>query len=72
MTETSTVVCMQPREVHQHIDGSAGRLISGTSIKVVGQDGKELGYDEPGELHVKGPQTYVTCLGCKHCSLTIK
>ncbi|PVF97766.1 acetyl-CoA synthetase-like protein [Serendipita vermifera] len=57
MTETSTVVCMQPLEVHQHIDGSAGRLISGTTIKVVDQDGKELGYDQPGELHVKGPQT---------------
>lgn len=57
MTETSTVVCMQPLLVHHHIDGSAGRLISGTTVRVVGEDGKPKTYDEPGELHVKGPQT---------------
>ncbi|KAG8784124.1 hypothetical protein FRC16_002239, partial [Serendipita sp. 398] len=57
MTETSTIVCMQPLQVHHHIDGSAGRFISGTHARVVGLDGRLVGFDEPGELHVKGPQT---------------
>ena len=62
MTETSTVVCMQPWDVQQVVDGSAGRLISGTKIRVIGADGKPVSYDEPGELHVLGPQTYVMLL----------
>ncbi len=36
--------------------GSAGRLISNTEAKVVAPDGKELGYDELGELWLRGPQ----------------
>ncbi|KAG8834677.1 hypothetical protein FRC17_007762 [Serendipita sp. 399] len=57
MTETSTIACMQPLQIHHHIDGSAGRLISGTIARVIGSDGRPVGFDEPGELHVKGPQT---------------
>lgn len=56
MTETSTIVCMQPLEVHHHVDGSAGRLISGTTVRVIGVDGTPQTYDQPGELVVRGPQ----------------
>lgn len=68
MTETSTVVCMQPLEVQQVTDGSAGRLFSGTKIRVIGSDGKPVSYDQPGELHVLGPQTYVLFFPCSESS----
>jgi 4-coumarate--CoA ligase len=59
MTETSVIVCMPPLDTQQVIDGSTGQVVPGTKIKIVGADGKLVGYDQPGELHVIGPQTYV-------------
>ncbi|CAE6481130.1 unnamed protein product [Rhizoctonia solani] len=58
MTETATTVLMAPLE-HMGtggVPGSAGRLIPNTVAKVVKSDGTLAGYDEPGELVVKGPQ----------------
>jgi len=56
MTETCTTVTMHPP--HQKVGtlGSAGQLIAGTIAKVVKEDGTLAGYNEEGELHVKGPQ----------------
>lgn len=64
MTETSTIVCIQAPDAEQVTDGNAGRLISGTKVRVIGADGKPVGYDQPGELHVYGPQTYVHPCRC--------
>lgn len=61
MTETSVIVCMPPLQTQQVIDGSTGQLLPGTKIKIIGADGNPVGYDQPGELHVIGPQTYVAC-----------
>lgn len=55
MTESASVTTMfPPGEVAAF--GSAGRLISDTEAKVVNPEGKELGYDELGELWLRGPQ----------------
>ncbi len=55
MTETCSVTTMfsvgEPP-----VMGSAGRLISNTEAKVVNSEGKEVGYDERGELWLRGPQ----------------
>lgn len=56
MTETCTSITMVP--VSQRIGtlGSAGQLMPGTVARIVKSDGSLAGYDEEGELQVKGPQ----------------
>lgn len=54
MTETSPVVCVNPTTAIQF--GTIGIPLPGTDIKVINDEGVELGFDEPGELLVKGPQ----------------
>ncbi len=54
MTETSTVVCSASE--HDILNKSSGSLVPGTSVKVIGFDGKEVtDYDTPGELLVQSP-----------------
>ncbi|SPO32038.1 related to phenylacetyl-CoA ligase [Ustilago trichophora] len=55
MTETCSVTTMFPVG-EAAVMGSAGRLISNTEAKVVNSEGKEVGYDELGELWLRGPQ----------------
>lgn len=54
LTETSTVVCSSsPSDIWF---GSSGSLLPGIEVRLVTVEGKEIeGYDEPGELWVKGP-----------------
>jgi len=54
LTETSPVVCVNPPE-QIHL-GTIGLPVPGTQIKVINEQGQELGIGEPGELCVKGPQ----------------
>lgn len=54
MTETSPVVCVNPPEAIQI--GTIGIPVPSTDIKILDDDGRELGINEPGELCVKGPQ----------------
>lgn len=55
MTETCSVTTMFPIG-EPAVMGSAGRLISNTEAKVVDSQGREVGYDELGELWLRGPQ----------------
>ncbi|CBQ70860.1 related to phenylacetyl-CoA ligase [Sporisorium reilianum SRZ2] len=55
MTETCSVTTMFPVG-EAAVMGSAGRLLSNTEAKVVDSTGKEVGYDELGELWLRGPQ----------------
>ncbi len=53
LTETTCVVCFNP------VDGSArsgtvGIPMPGMDIRIIDEDNKPVGFDEPGELHVKG------------------
>ncbi|CAG8772535.1 10276_t:CDS:10 [Cetraspora pellucida] len=37
------------------VPGSIGTLIPNVKAKIISEDGHELGYDEPGELYIQGP-----------------
>ncbi|HDZ57116.1 MAG TPA: long-chain-fatty-acid--CoA ligase [Pseudomonas xinjiangensis] len=55
LTECSPVVCSSPGGGLQRL-GTVGLAVPGTALKVIDDDGKELGIGERGELCVKGPQ----------------
>lgn len=57
LTETSPVTHVNPDEEARIKQGSIGPLIPSTVAKIVDtSSGKELGYDETGEIWIKGPQ----------------
>ena len=55
LTETSPAVCINPTSL-QSYNGAIGLPISSTDIQILGEQEKELGIGEEGELCVKGPQ----------------
>ncbi|KAF9447299.1 acetyl-CoA synthetase-like protein [Macrolepiota fuliginosa MF-IS2] len=50
MTETCTATTMWSIDKKRGISGSSGKLVPGTVVKIVKQDGTLAGYNEPGEL----------------------
>ena len=54
LTETAPVVSINPYEDIRI--GTIGKVVQGTEVKVIGEDGTDLGFDQEGELCVKGPQ----------------
>ncbi len=55
LTETSPAVCINPMDLAEY-NGCIGVPISSTHVDVRDEDGKSVGFDEPGELCIKGPQ----------------
>jgi len=55
LTETSPAACINPVDI-EGFSGNIGLPISSTEICVKDEDGNELGFDEPGELCIRGPQ----------------
>jgi len=55
LTEASPVVCSNPFDVDE-FSSCVGLPMPSTECKIVGDDGNQLGIDEPGELYVRGPQ----------------
>jgi len=55
LTETSPTACANPADGQGRL-GTIGLPIAGTAIKVIDDDGRDLGFDEPGEICIKGPQ----------------
>ncbi|KAF0434154.1 acetyl-CoA synthetase-like protein [Gigaspora margarita] len=53
LTETSPIITIS--EEKNIVSGSCGVLIPNLQAKILSEDGQELGYDEPGELCVRGP-----------------
>ncbi|KAI9322595.1 hypothetical protein BX666DRAFT_2128669 [Dichotomocladium elegans] len=53
LTETSPVAINEP--VDQAREGSVGFLVPNMFAKIVNEEGKEVGYGEPGEIWLKGP-----------------
>jgi len=54
LTETSPAVSFNPyRDIRI---GTIGKVLTGTEVKVIGADGSDLGFNQEGELCVKGPQ----------------
>eukprot|EP00967_Tisochrysis_lutea_P113768 scaffold180793_cov32-Tisochrysis_lutea.AAC.1 len=56
MTETSPIISFAPAQPEKIMPGSAGLLAPNTSMKVVDENGIELGPNEEGELLISGPQ----------------
>lgn len=55
LTETSPVVSANP--IHStEFNGTIGLPVPSTDVSIRDDQGEELGYDEPGELCVRGPQ----------------
>ncbi len=54
LTETAPVVSINPCEDIRI--GTIGKVVQGTEVKVIDADGTDLGFNEEGELCVKGPQ----------------
>ena len=55
LTETSPAACINPMTLSEY-NGKIGVPIPSTDVKILDDDGKELGVNEPGELAIKGPQ----------------
>lgn len=55
LTETSPGACINPMNLKAY-NGTVGLPISSTDISIRDDNGKELGYNEPGVLFIKGPQ----------------
>lgn len=52
MTE---VTCASILQLEPSDDGNVGKLIPNTECKLIDDDGKEVGYNTPGELHIRAP-----------------
>ncbi|KAI0095115.1 amp dependent CoA ligase [Irpex rosettiformis] len=55
MTETATTLTFPRIDVKVDTLGSGGQLLAGNICRILKADGKWAGYNEPGELIVKGP-----------------
>lgn len=55
LTETSPAACINPIDIKGY-NGSIGLPLASTEICLKDEDGKLLGFDEPGELCIRGPQ----------------
>ncbi|UXP32909.1 AMP-binding protein [Reichenbachiella agarivorans] len=55
LTETSPVLTVNPLNGHHKL-GTIGVPMPSTEIKLMNDDGNEVGFNEPGELYAKGPQ----------------
>ena len=55
MTESSPVVSVNPLDGTGRL-GTIGLPVSSTDVRIVDEIGNALGYNQPGELQVKGPQ----------------
>ena len=68
LTETSPIVSINP--INNKFNGSIGLPVPSTDISIRDDTGKQLGYEEPGELCVKGPQVMSEYWNKKHDSLS--
>lgn len=55
LTESSPLLCCNPVDGKERV-GYIGLPVSSTLIKIVDDDGNEVGFDTPGEIWAKGPQ----------------
>ena len=68
LTETSPIVSINP--INTKFNGSIGLPMPSTDISIRDDTGNQLGYEEPGELCVKGPQVMSEYWNKKHDSLS--
>ena len=68
LTETSPIVSINP--INDKFNGSIGLPVPSTDILIIDDSGKQLGYEEPGELCVKGPQVMSEYWNKEHDTLS--
>ena len=57
MTEsTACISCHPPDKYHFKYAGTGGTLVASTVVKIIDEDGRELGVNESGEILARGPQ----------------
>ncbi|KAJ5675235.1 uncharacterized protein N7477_005169 [Penicillium maclennaniae] len=57
MTESCSAVTLCPPEMYSYDNAhTVGVLLGSTELKIIGEDGRELGVNEPGEILLRGPQ----------------
>lgn len=62
LTETAPAVTINPMNLTEY-NGTIGLPVPSTEVEVRDEKGKALGFNEPGELWVKGPQVMAGYLG---------
>ena len=67
LTECSPVVTVNPFNISKY-KGSIGLPLPSTDVKLLDDDGNEVGLNTAGELYVKGPQVMLGYLGNKEAS----
>jgi long-chain acyl-CoA synthetase len=55
LTETSPMITLVEPDKAETKMGSIGRAVPGVEVKIIDENGKELGVDEPGEIITRGP-----------------
>ena len=55
LTETSPCVTINPPDLKQY-NGTVGLPVSSTDVRILDEEGKDVGFNQSGELAVKGPQ----------------
>ena len=55
LSETSPAVTINPLDLKE-FNGSIGLPVPSTEVEIRGEDGREVGLGQAGELHVRGPQ----------------
>ena len=64
MTESTACITSHPPDKYDFkYAGTGGTLVASTIVKVVDEDGKDLGVNESGEILAKGPQIAMGYLG---------
>ncbi|CAG8706688.1 10325_t:CDS:10 [Dentiscutata erythropus] len=68
LTETSSIFRHSPNTMKNAAPGSVGFLLPNMKVKILSDDGRELGYNEPGELWVHGPNIMKSYLNNKEAT----
>jgi long-chain acyl-CoA synthetase len=55
LTETSPMITLVDPDKAEAKTGSIGRAVPGVEVKIIDEQGRELGVDEPGEIITRGP-----------------
>jgi 4-coumarate--CoA ligase len=64
MTESTACISSHPPDKYDFkYAGTGGTLVANTVVKVMGEDGREIGVNESGEILAKGPQIAMGYLG---------